>query len=74
MVEILNHVKARGGQPPESFERWQADVAPDQVARALQIIPGDILKPLSDRAAARYHMLYRDHGKVSVVSPARRAG
>ena len=55
MVETLDHVKANGGQPPETFKSWQSDVFPDQAARALQIIPGDVLKQLSDRVSEQLH-------------------
>ena len=51
LVETLDYVKANEGQPPEKFKSWQSDVFPDQEARALRMVPKDILKRLSDQVS-----------------------
>ena len=51
LVETLDHVKANWGDPPENFTSWQSDVFPDQEARALQMVPKDTLKQLSDKVS-----------------------
>ena len=47
LVETLDYVKANGGKPPEKLKSWQSNVF--QEATALQMVPMDTLKQLSDK-------------------------
>ena len=53
MIETLDYIKANGGRVPEKHKSWQYDVYPDLEARALRMVPGQILDRLKGEVSKK---------------------